>query len=495
MAISYVSGAAAKANTVAAPSHQTGDIFVAFAFYNLVGTSPSAPSGWRQSSSGFTTNNGGRSAQVVSKVAASNSDTIPVFTGATNVVVQVYRCGAGEAWLPPLSRTNDGGSSNSISWSYGGNSNNYNKPGYTDGSWYIRFAAHATATNLVSAVSGWTSRAGTNANRIRGIDSNGNVSANANTIGTASYTVNQTNNCFTAVIRLAVLSTLSSFSPTLTIVSGAFDTSRPAGSRGYLYKLASGSVTEIATTDPTTPVPGAGIALNPDGSIFTGDYAGNSLVSADGSSVNAVGFTDLGFLGDGVASAENGASLYTTFTAYATPCTIYKMKAGVQSTISLTGTNGTPKGIKSLNDIIYVLVSDSVNPSSMAQVNTAGSVTTTTWTGITNTADEFAIQDNGTIYYFDILDYKIYSLISSTKTALTIKGLDSVYGMAIDQLTGDLYISGDYGGDSYLYYYSGGQQYKINNPLPQQAGASASYKQFKIELLASSKKTRFFSMF
>lgn len=493
MSISYVSGAAAKANTVSAPSHQTGDIFLAFAFYNLVGTAASPPAGWTQSSSANNTGNGGRSAQLVWKIAASNSDTIPTFTGATHVVVQVYRLSAGQIWLPPLSRTADGGNSNSISWSYGSTSNNYNKPGYVDDSWYVRFAAHATATNLVSAVTGWTSRAGTNANQIRGIDSNGTVSANANTIGTASYGVNQTNNCLTAVVRLAVLNTLSSFSPTLDIISGAFDTSRPAGSRGYLYRLSGGAVTEIATTDPTTPIPGSGIALNPDGSIFTGDYAGNALVTADGSSVNAVGFSNLGFLGDGVASAENGASLYTSYTAYATPCTVYKMKAGVQTTISLTGTNGTPKGIKSLNDIIYVLVGDSVNPNSVAQIDTAGSVTTTTWTGITNTADEFAVQDNGTIYYFDLLDYKIYSLVSSTKTALAIKGLDAVYGLAVDQATGDLYISGDYGNVSYLYYYSGGQQYSINNPLP--AGPAASYKQFKIELLASSKVTSFFSMF
>ncbi len=486
MTISYISGAAAKSNVVSMSLHQTGDILLTFTFYNLLNSSPVVPTGWTSSTSTYTSSNGGCAAMIAYKYATSSSEVMPTWTSATGIILHVYRCGAGQTWLPPLGDL-DIANGNVINWGLNANVS-ATRPGYSDESWYVRFAAHATATNLTGTTpSSWTARASV-ANQIRGIDSNSSVTVDSNSIGTPnSYTVNQTNNNCVATVRLAVLNTLSTAIPPKTIVAGVVDFTAPSGSQSMVCKVSGGIYTILAYTQPTVNYPSTALYLNPDGTILVGDYTGTALIGTDGS-VNAVGFSSLGFYGDGVASAENAVSLYSTYTDYATPANIYKLKSGVQTTIALTGTTGTVKGIASVNDVVYVLVGDAgTNWNSVAQIDTSGNVSTTVWTSITKTAQEFTVRDNGNIYYYDNSDYKIYSLISGTKTALTIKGLDLVYGIAIDNTTGDLYVTGAYGSLPQLYFFSGGQQYSVDTGTPLFLG--------KLGLSEPEKKTGFFSMF
>jgi hypothetical protein len=166
VAISYVSGASAAANTVAMPSHAAGDLIICWAFRDGSTTQPTVPSGigWINPSlgaAGTTCSNAW-----AYKYAASGSETTGTWTNATGVVVVVYRgavldMSGGSTW------TSGSGSSNSITHP------TTNAPKYDSQMWSVRFCGHRTATNLTTNTpAGYTARAGV-ATECRAMDTNG----------------------------------------------------------------------------------------------------------------------------------------------------------------------------------------------------------------------------------------------------------------------------------------------------------------------------------
>lgn len=84
----FISGSAAN-NTPPAPTgHQAGDLLLAFAYRDGAATVPTLPSGWTEISSAAGNNN---AFLLAYKIAASGSETIDAFTGATNTLVHCYR--------------------------------------------------------------------------------------------------------------------------------------------------------------------------------------------------------------------------------------------------------------------------------------------------------------------------------------------------------------------------------------------------------------------
>lgn len=163
MAVSYISSASAAANSVTMPTHQAGDLIVAFAYRDGSTTAPALPAGWTNiNNSGGNTN----SARLAYRNADSASETSGTWTNATGLVVHVYRgANVGASAV-------GGASSNSISY-----------PALTlqktdNTSWVARFAGHRTATDLTTNIpGGYTARTGI-ATENRGIDTDGSVSSN-----------------------------------------------------------------------------------------------------------------------------------------------------------------------------------------------------------------------------------------------------------------------------------------------------------------------------
>lgn len=171
MAVSYVSSASAAAATVAMPTHQLGDLIIAFAYRDGSTTAPALPAGWTNiDNSGANTN----SARLAYKYAVSAAETTGTWTNATGIVIHVYR-GTGGIGATAVG----GASSNTITY-----------PALTlqrtdNTSWAVRFAGHRTATNLTTnAPAGYTARTGV-ATEAVGYDTNGTISTNPTT-GTQS---------------------------------------------------------------------------------------------------------------------------------------------------------------------------------------------------------------------------------------------------------------------------------------------------------------------
>lgn len=90
--IAYVSGSSAN-TTPAAPSGQVaGDLLLAFAYKDGASPAPSLPAGWTTVSSDWVNNSGFLLAY---RIATADAETIPAFTGATNVLVHCYRGASG----------------------------------------------------------------------------------------------------------------------------------------------------------------------------------------------------------------------------------------------------------------------------------------------------------------------------------------------------------------------------------------------------------------
>jgi len=150
MAISYVSGASAASNTVAMPTHTTGDLIFCFAFRDGNVAAPTAPAGWTVLDSII----GGTSCSSTLgyKYAASGSETTGTWTNASGVVVVVYR----GCYYVGGSAVQGYGVSSSITHPDTG------VPYYNNTLWSVRFCGHRSATNLgTNAPSGYTARAGT----------------------------------------------------------------------------------------------------------------------------------------------------------------------------------------------------------------------------------------------------------------------------------------------------------------------------------------------
>ncbi|HEU4715939.1 MAG TPA: hypothetical protein VFS14_03865, partial [Candidatus Saccharimonadales bacterium] len=164
MAVSYVSSASAAAATVAMPTHQLGDLIIAFAYRDGNTTAPSLPAGWTNiNNSGANTN----SARLAYKFALSNAETTGTWTNATGIVVQVYR-GTGGVGASAVG----GASSGTITYPALTLQNTDNT------SWVARFAGHRTATNMTTNTpAGYTQRTGV-ATEVKGSDTNGTVASN-----------------------------------------------------------------------------------------------------------------------------------------------------------------------------------------------------------------------------------------------------------------------------------------------------------------------------
>ena len=167
MAISYVSSASAAATTVAMPTHQVGDLIIAFVYRDGNTTAPALPSGWTNiDNSGANTN----SARLAYKNAVSTAETTGTWTNATGIVIHVYR-GTGGIGASAVG----GASSNTVTY-----------PALTlqrtdNTSWTARFAGHRTATNLTTNTPvGYIARTGV-ATEARGCDTNGTISSNPTT--------------------------------------------------------------------------------------------------------------------------------------------------------------------------------------------------------------------------------------------------------------------------------------------------------------------------
>lgn len=149
MAISYITGAAG-ANSTADITTQAGDLLVAFA-WDESNTLPTSPAGWSVATSLGGTNN--NSALLASKVATSSNTSSGTFTGADNLIIQVYRSDVGDVSLGALSDWSDFSFTNTI---------NYKAVTLTDAdgsSWVAGFAGHrSNNVDLTIVPTGWTNR-------------------------------------------------------------------------------------------------------------------------------------------------------------------------------------------------------------------------------------------------------------------------------------------------------------------------------------------------
>ncbi len=176
--ISRVGGAAAPATSVALPSHEAGDLLLAFAYRaDVSAPAPALPPGWVSLADDGTGGNGSR---VGWRVAASSSEVSGTWAGAQAVIVVIYRC-EGRWRTPTVSQ--DSGSGITMSW-----------PGLAqppEDGWYVRFCGNRTAGNLQDGTpDGWTdgpgmdtlarsidSPAATAAQNIGGNEQNGDTTA------------------------------------------------------------------------------------------------------------------------------------------------------------------------------------------------------------------------------------------------------------------------------------------------------------------------------
>lgn len=184
--LTYVASAKGV-NTVTLPSHQAGDVLIAWAIRDGSSTPPSLPAGWtRISPSNLCCNSLGFT--LAWKVASTSNETVGTFSNASSLIVSQYRPGNG--YSVSIGAYATGGSSSAVNASY---------PALTlqttDGSsWVLGFFGHRSPNigSLASAPTGMTTRA-TDQDAIDSIavhDSAGGVSSWAATnvvhTGTAS---------------------------------------------------------------------------------------------------------------------------------------------------------------------------------------------------------------------------------------------------------------------------------------------------------------------
>ncbi len=250
MAISYVSGAAAAAASVAMPTHQAGDMIIVYAFRDGNTTAPTI-------SAGFTgLNPAGSNAcsfTVGFKVAASGSETSGTWTNATSIAVAVYRNASTETWTTPVAYTK-AGTGTSVDYSISGASffgARYTLPQANTEVWHVRAAGHTTATDLASTTpSGWTARVAGGDARI--IDSNGPSSTSPDSVGTNTQTVNASSGWTTVNIRL------ESWDGTGIVCMGADSTSGTAADLMPWHKAGDAIIGFSARANNTPPTLPAG---------------------------------------------------------------------------------------------------------------------------------------------------------------------------------------------------------------------------------------------
>lgn len=149
MAISRI-GSQTGTTSLTIPTHQAGDLIVAFAFRDGSTTAPSLPAGQNWSSPSNATRAGTTcSHRTAYKIATSSSEATGTFTNATSLIVVVYR---GVNQNQPIgTNTVNSGSSTSIRFAA-------TNPLNLDGSsWLLGFAGHrSTDVTIETAPSGMT---------------------------------------------------------------------------------------------------------------------------------------------------------------------------------------------------------------------------------------------------------------------------------------------------------------------------------------------------
>jgi len=166
--ITFIGAAAVSGETATIPTHQVGDLLIAFAYRDGNTNAPALPSGWINiSSSGGGNANSSRLAYRI----ATGADSGAGWSNATEVIIQVYR---GQSVTPIGVNAANNGNSTTVTY-----------PALTlsvtnGTSWVIGFAGHrSTNTNLQNAPTLMTQRATRvdgNA-EVAGHDTNGGVSS------------------------------------------------------------------------------------------------------------------------------------------------------------------------------------------------------------------------------------------------------------------------------------------------------------------------------
>jgi hypothetical protein len=146
MSISFI-GAATGVTSATLPTHQAGDLLVAFAFRDGSTTAPTIPAGWTAVTTGAGAN---AVASVAATLVATGSGTSSgTWTNATSVVFHVYR---GVAGVGSFSAA--GGTGTTVTY------NGLTLQRTNGLSWVVGFAGHAsTNTSLQTAPSGMVNRA------------------------------------------------------------------------------------------------------------------------------------------------------------------------------------------------------------------------------------------------------------------------------------------------------------------------------------------------
>lgn len=223
--VTWRSGASAAGNTVAMPTHVAGDLIWAIAFRDGSTIAPTLPAGWTTHGS---SNNTGCAYILAWKTAASASETTGTWTNATSVAVSVYEKPTDATWyvtfiLGETKTQNDSTTGSTMSWI---DANWTTAPQPNVDKWFLRTAAHRTATNMTANIpAGWTARAGGVGECVM-MDTNGPVSVSANSVGGNTQSVNTSSGWFTVTDTFGIYKPMGSVWKTGT--SSASGTTAPS---------------------------------------------------------------------------------------------------------------------------------------------------------------------------------------------------------------------------------------------------------------------------
>lgn len=195
MAISYV-GQATGINSATLPTHQAGDLILAFAYRDGSTSAPTIPGTWTTIASGTGGGGSSNSSAFAYFIATGSGTSSGTWTNATGVVFQVYR----GVTLIGANATSTG-STNTVTYPA--------LTGITPQSWVVGFAGHRSInTTLETAPSGMTNRS----NRVdtvcevAGHDTDSNVSTWSSRTVTLTGTAS---NWITRVIEIEAIETFS----------------------------------------------------------------------------------------------------------------------------------------------------------------------------------------------------------------------------------------------------------------------------------------------
>jgi hypothetical protein len=436
MAISAVGSAAAAANTVTMPTQQIDDLLMVFAFNNSSTTVPTVPVGWKSTNS----SGGGTTLCAFTlgyKWAATASEVTGTWTGATDVVVVVYR-----GVQRMLTTTYD--AANNATITYAAQTLEYTN----STSWGVRFVGHRTATNVNSGTPSTTPstlRNGT-LSSVVAFDSNSTLSANI-TAGTQS--VNASSGWVSVTVELIGGDTGK---PTRDLyIPDYYSTNTTA----YVQKLSTLGVQSIL------PFTGFGHSLNAvvdvNGNVYTGDAINNvvSVLAPNGTESN-VAFTSQG-APYGIA-IDIAGSVYTTDT---TNGNVKKMtKAGGQSTLGFGTVNTTLPNSLAVDKNYTVYLGENGAKTVRTITQPGGTLTTLTFsTTALQSVFGIALDSANNLYVVDNVAGVVYKRTPAGAqttvgfTRLSTTAVGGPVGVAVDGV-GTIYAS-DFGKKA-VYMLSGG---------------------------------------